>query len=593
MPDSTENKQSPNWGYWTLGIAAVLGLFCGLGHYALWGSEDRWAEIAREMIINKDYLHPAINGQVYFDKPLLSYWLIVAISFFCSCINEFVARAPSALAGLVGVFSTVYIGRNLFNRKTGITAGWILLSSFGFLFWGRAAAADMENLAAIALAVAWFLAREKKAGFLSYLLFYLICFLGAMTKGLPAVIVPVAIVIPYVFIKGRWKEHIKFSHFFAAIIGLIVYFIPFYVASIIEMPAHYSQPPNNLSGLELVWQENILRVFNPLDHDDEYWFSYFYHLPRIMAPWIIFLIPAIILTVARWKELKKNDRFLALATLVIFVLFSASSSRRWYYILPIMPFCSLMISRFLCDSIKGKWEKIIINIVRWIIVGVAIIEAISIVFASLWKQLFNLDLPWMLLLSTPLLGIAALFVMFIDERGNREQLKNFSGMPESFAGIVIAGTILMCGLFVIQLPSANKFRTEKPFALKMKNELVNIRPENMIIYPKPPVKLIFYMRLSRPVHVVKNAEEMKKIIDGITGKFVVVSYNREKYYDELAKVLPRSIVEEPDYQEGFTPFENKKKARKICVWLINDKDTLLKRGQNEKTAVKKLIQAVK
>ena len=135
MPDSTDNKQSPNWGYWTLGITAMLALFCGLGHYALWGSEDRWAEIAREMILNKDYLHPAINGEVYFDKPLLSYWLIVAISFFCNCLNEFVARAPSALAGLVGIFSTVYIGKKLFNRKTGITAGWILLSSFGFLFW--------------------------------------------------------------------------------------------------------------------------------------------------------------------------------------------------------------------------------------------------------------------------------------------------------------------------------------------------------------------------------------------------------------------------------------------------------------------------
>jgi 4-amino-4-deoxy-L-arabinose transferase-like glycosyltransferase len=571
MPENPEKNQTYDWGYWTLGIIAALALFWGLGHYALWGSEDRWAEIAREMLLNKDYIHPAINGQVYFDKPLLSYWLIVFVTFFCNCLNEFVVRAPSAFSALAGICATVYIGRKLFERKVGITAGWILLSSLGFLFWGRTAAADMENLAAITIAVAWFLAREKKAGFFSYLLFYLICFLGAMAKGLPALVVPIVIIIPYVLMEGRWKKHVKFSNFLAALVGAAIYFLPFYLASVMEMPPHYFNPASNLSGLELVWQENILRVFNPLDHNDEYWFSYFYHVPRIMAPWIVFLIPAVIAVIMRWKDLKKNDRWLAWATLLIFILFSASSSRRWYYILPIMPFCSLMIARFLCASSHEKWEKMIIEIVRWLVVAVAIIEAISIVFASLWGQIFDLDLPWMLLLSTPIFGIATLLVMFIDERGDRQRIKQFTGMPKSFAGIILGGTILICGLFSFQLPLINKFRSEKPFALKMKNELINIKPENIIVYPKIPVKLIFYMKLSRPVHVVNNIDDMKKIINSTTGKFVIVSYNKEKYLSELAKIIPRKVVDNPDYKEDFTPFENKEKARKIYIWLINNK----------------------
>jgi 4-amino-4-deoxy-L-arabinose transferase-like glycosyltransferase len=572
MPEnSQEHNQIPDWGYWTLGITAILALFWGLGHNALWGSEDRWAEIAREMILNKNYIHPAINGQVYFDKPLLSYWLIVAVSYIFGSLNEFVARMPSALSALAGIAATVYIGNKLFDRKTGITAGWVLLSSLGFLFWGRAAAADMENLTAIALAVAWFLAREKKAGFFSYLLFYLICFLGAMTKGLPALVIPIAVVAPYVLMEERWKKHLKFSNFLAVLIGGAVYFLPFYLASIIEMPEHYFNPSSNLSGLELVWQENILRIFNPLDHNHEYWFSYFYHLPRIMAPWIIFLVPAIVTVIIQWKELKKNDRWLAWATLIIFVIFSSSSSRRWYYILPIMPFCSLMIARLLCSLMQSKWQKIIVEVVRWAIVAVAIIEAISIVFASLWKQLFDLDLPWVLLLSTPLIGIITLVIMFIDERGDRQQIKHFTGMPKYFGGIILGGTVIICGLFSIQLPSVNKFRSEKPFALKMKNELINIKPENIIVYPKIPVKLIFYMQLPRPVHVVNNIDDMREIIDGTTGKFVIVSYNKEKYLNELAKVISRKVVDNPDYKEDFTPYEDKEKSRKIYIWLINNK----------------------
>lgn len=215
--------------------------------------------------------------------------------------------------------------------------------------------------------------------------------------------------------------------------------------------------------------------------------------------------------------------------------------------------------------------KILIEIARWAVVGIAIIETISIVFASLWKQIFDLDLPWMLLLSAPVIGIITLLIMFIDERGDREQIKVLTGMPKAFAGIILGGTVIMCGLFSFQLPSFTKFRSEKPFALKMKNELINIKPENIIVYPKLPVKLIFYMQLNRPVHVVNNIDEMREIIDGTTGKFVIVSYNKEKYLSELAKVITRKVADNPDYKEDFTPFEDKKDSRKIYIWLINNK----------------------
>jgi hypothetical protein len=105
----------------------------------------------------------------------------------------------------------------------------------------------------------------------------------------------------------------------------------------------------------------------------------------------------------------------------------------------------------------------------------------------------------------------------------------------------------------------------------MKNELINIKPENIIVYPKIPTKMIFYMRLNRPVKVVTSIEDMKKIIKDTTGKIAIVSYNKKRYLRELTEVIPKEAIEKPDYMEGFTPFENKKDARKICVWLLNNK----------------------
>src|SRR5690349_19644715 len=60
-----------------LALAAVM-FFARLGARALWSSEFRWAEIAREMLLSSRYFWPTINGHVYYDKPLGSYWLVIA-----------------------------------------------------------------------------------------------------------------------------------------------------------------------------------------------------------------------------------------------------------------------------------------------------------------------------------------------------------------------------------------------------------------------------------------------------------------------------------------------------------------------------------
>src|SRR6516225_4501983 len=79
-------------------LTAIL-YFARLGARTLWASEFRWGEIAREMLLTRDYFWPTINGRVYFDKPLASYWLVLGVSRETSSLNEATIRFPSALAG--------------------------------------------------------------------------------------------------------------------------------------------------------------------------------------------------------------------------------------------------------------------------------------------------------------------------------------------------------------------------------------------------------------------------------------------------------------------------------------------------------------
>src|ERR1043166_6957296 len=65
---------------WAILALAVVLFFARLGERALWSMEVRWGEIPREMLQRGDYLTPTINGHLYYDKPLGSYWLVLAAS---------------------------------------------------------------------------------------------------------------------------------------------------------------------------------------------------------------------------------------------------------------------------------------------------------------------------------------------------------------------------------------------------------------------------------------------------------------------------------------------------------------------------------
>jgi len=62
-----------------LGFSALLFAW-QLGNSSVVSEEFRWAEIGREMRDTGNYFHPTINGQIYYDKPVGSYWFIVAAS---------------------------------------------------------------------------------------------------------------------------------------------------------------------------------------------------------------------------------------------------------------------------------------------------------------------------------------------------------------------------------------------------------------------------------------------------------------------------------------------------------------------------------
>lgn len=111
--------------YLGIAVAAALLFIPMLGgvHLFDW-DEINFAESAREMIQSKDYLTVQINFTPFWEKPPLFIWMQV-LSMQAFGINEFAARLPNAICGIVTLLALFHIGRLLIDSRFGLI--WVFM----------------------------------------------------------------------------------------------------------------------------------------------------------------------------------------------------------------------------------------------------------------------------------------------------------------------------------------------------------------------------------------------------------------------------------------------------------------------------------
>ncbi len=324
-------------------FAAMVLLFGMLGSREIWTQEHRWADIVYGMFYYHDYLHPMLDGSDYYDKPLLSYWFIAGFAVVLSELTTWAMRLPSALAGLLAIGSIYWLGVNLKDRRLGLLAGWMLLTTFYFIFWARTSSADMLNMAGSLFAVAWYVAKRNQITLLNYVIFFLILALTALCKGLIGPVVAVLVILPDVVLQHSWRKHLNWRVFVAIVPAVIVYVLPFWASM------HFGRQNYGENGFYEVYRENIMRYFQPFDHKGPL-STYFIYLPIYLLPWAFFFLPALFYLKSRWRGLSVNSRWIVFSTLILFLFFTLSGSRRSYYVLPIVPFAILLTADWILSD---------------------------------------------------------------------------------------------------------------------------------------------------------------------------------------------------------------------------------------------------
>ncbi len=102
--------------------------FLGAVHLFDW-DEINFAESAREMIETGDFFTVRIGYEPFWEKPPLFFWLQTA-SMKIFGINEFAARFPNAIFGVLTVMLLFYSGTRMANRSFGFTWAFLFLVSF-------------------------------------------------------------------------------------------------------------------------------------------------------------------------------------------------------------------------------------------------------------------------------------------------------------------------------------------------------------------------------------------------------------------------------------------------------------------------------
>ena len=514
-------------------MAACVFLFWALGYRGLWGPEGRWAEVTREMFLNRDFFHPTINGEPYFDKPLFTYWAIAIVTALTGRLDEWAVRLPSAIAGLLTLWATVSIGRRLWTEKVGWTAGWILLTTYGFLFWSRTATADIENMAAITLAVSWYWAMRERPGFWAYLGFYLICLTGSQFKGLTALVIPILVILPDLIRGRRWSKYLNVSHLMALAIALVIYLIPFIIAT--KTASGYRE-----NGLAMVFQENIRRYFMAFDHKEPF-YVYFRYLPLLFLPWTPLMLTAFAYMVRSYRKLDSRAKWPLEAAILIFLFYTISGSRRSYYILPIFPFCALFMSVFLCVSGKGIWRRMGLGFQGALILVIAMVELWSPAIWPLLEDKMGFVPPGLkaATLMAGLLGLAP----WVIRHFLPDFLEKITGTGIKAAPVIAATAVLIGTFFCWQLNGLDAYRTKKPFLMELKARLDKIPSISIATYRKNMADVAFYLDPPGTLKILKDNDAVVNFF--AKGRETKVLIARRKDLNGLLPALPTDLRRHP------------------------------------------------
>ena len=334
-------------------LLAALTFFAGLGRGAITDSDEAfYAESSREMVASGEWLTPHYNYEPRFQKPILYYWLTAA-TYLVTGPTEFGARLWAALAGLGLVMVTAACGRRWYDETTGLLAGAIVATNFGYFSIGRMALPDLPLTFCITCAI-WAalvatLEESERAPRKFVLAASLALGLGFLAKGPVGVIIPVIVILPVLVIERRSLAltPVDLLLGFGVIVAVA---LPWYVAMWARHGNDYLQ--------SFFVGDNFERFATSRFNDPRPWWFYLPVVAGGLLPWtplaLVWLGP-----IAEWLRRRRDvgtvELRLMLWAALPLLFYTASVGKQPRYVLPVLPPLALLLASSIVERTQ-EWR---------------------------------------------------------------------------------------------------------------------------------------------------------------------------------------------------------------------------------------------
>ncbi len=426
------------------------------------------AEAAREMLETGDWISPTLNYEPRYAKPAFTYWLISgSYSFFG--INEFAARFPSAISGILVVLLQYAFVYRWLGAPLALLSSIMLLLNMEFLAINRMVITDPELVVFTTLAGYSFwhaFHGSTKNSRWWFICFYLAMGFGMLVKGPVGIIIPLVGVIPYLTLTRQWKLFWQRGLPLLGIGLVLLVAAPWYIAMFqIHGEAYWAAAQANTTG----------RFMSPMEGHGG---TFFFYVPILLLgffPWSAFLPTVLYQSLKQWKVYWNRqpfvtretnlEFFLSIWVVGLLIFFTLSATRLPHYIYPLFPASALLVAlwwkRFQDQPSFSDWRyarRLLLGM--GYVLGIAIIVAPAI-FHQFIKQItkefpdaVHVDFGWLPLM----MGL----VIILGTIGIRLCLD--SDTKRSWAVGIAAGMMLVFGVLLVKggLPLFHMYFIEPP-----------------------------------------------------------------------------------------------------------------------------------
>ena len=428
-----------------LALACFLFLFWGLNFYPLIDvDETRYAVIARDLVHSFDWNSLKLNMVPFLEKPPLYFWMVgLSIKLFGG-ISGLAARLPIAILSSCLVFFTYYFGKRIISRKFGIISALILLSSIFFLILSHIAILDMVltvfMTSAIYCAFLTHFCQDKNKKYYWWY-FYLFIGLGFLSKGILALAIPFAVILAYNLVTKTAKDIFRPINILPGIIIFLVITAPWHILMYQEYGFQFIK--------EYFLVHHFARFIDSASIGRERPFLYF--VPVFLLgffPWslifVAFICEGFKNLVVKYKQTEGNIKakiaslfetttneqklfvFTSLYFIIVFLLFSISSTKLPTYILPVFPAAALLTGYYWLISDEKDEHKVEISVITHLF-SILFILVASVILIGYFFLPENLQVKIETLKHLTILGLYLLSIFLLLRLNTKKALSVFLG----------------------------------------------------------------------------------------------------------------------------------------------------------------------